>query len=412
MKNVTKNNFLIAILACLTCITVMAQSPDHTFNYQGQLLDDGSPPTGSYDIRVTAHINGVTGMVYGKESEHLATDVNKGLFNLSNVDIVDPSETSPLDGLELHLEIAVKPAGAATYEILSPRQVLHAVPYANNLTVNGATDNQVLTFVSDGIGGGTWIGQDNTHTAASPWTVVGNEISYGGHAKLTRTTDATLNTGSGTLVLGDESALNLVMDGNEILARDNGAAATLYVGVEGGAFTNGTPANKGLFSIGDNPSQITFDGDDIQKISNGNPANLFINFFGGGTYLSSLGELTSIRGRLTVREDVKQPIASNGMMKYMVDASCSGAVPVINKSYNGVSNTVISISTIGIAGECIIDFPNDINDRYWQASAKHPTGSRGVTCSQIGVNTDQLKCTRFNTLTGAGVNGGIMILVY
>lgn len=42
-------------------------------------------------------------------------------------------------------------------------------------------------------------------------------------------TDATLSTGSGFLVIGEITDLNLVIDDNEIIARDNGAASKLYL---------------------------------------------------------------------------------------------------------------------------------------------------------------------------------------
>lgn len=46
--------------------------------------------------------------------------------------------------------------------------------------------------------------------------------------------DASLSSGSGYVVLGDVSGSNLVIDNNEIIARDNGAGAKLYLNHEGG----------------------------------------------------------------------------------------------------------------------------------------------------------------------------------
>jgi hypothetical protein len=46
--------------------------------------------------------------------------------------------------------------------------------------------------------------------------------------------DANLSNGSGQVIIGTEGAANLVMDNNEIQARNNGAAADLYLQTEGG----------------------------------------------------------------------------------------------------------------------------------------------------------------------------------
>lgn len=57
---------------------------------------------------------------------------------------------------------------------------------------------------------------------------------------LTRTTDAGLNTNAATLTIGPTDGVNLAFDNNEILARDNGAASTLYLNT----------GSAGLVSIG------------------------------------------------------------------------------------------------------------------------------------------------------------------
>ncbi len=46
--------------------------------------------------------------------------------------------------------------------------------------------------------------------------------------------DASLSNGSGYVVLGDVSGSNLVIDNNEIIARNNGTGASLYINYEGG----------------------------------------------------------------------------------------------------------------------------------------------------------------------------------
>jgi Chaperone of endosialidase/LytTr DNA-binding domain/Head domain of trimeric autotransporter adhesin len=57
-------------------------------------------------------------------------------------------------------------------------------------------------------------------------------------------TDATLSDNSGYLVIGDVGGTNLVFDNNEILARNNGVNATLFLQNNGGAFEIGGSAFK------------------------------------------------------------------------------------------------------------------------------------------------------------------------
>jgi hypothetical protein len=51
---------------------------------------------------------------------------------------------------------------------------------------------------------------------------------------ITGGTDATLTNGSGYIVLGNETGQNIVLDNNEIMARNNGAASTLFLQRDGG----------------------------------------------------------------------------------------------------------------------------------------------------------------------------------
>ncbi len=51
--------------------------------------------------------------------------------------------------------------------------------------------------------------------------------------------DANLNPGSGTLQLGETNGVNMLLDNNEILARNNGGNSTLFLNIEGGGVKTG-----------------------------------------------------------------------------------------------------------------------------------------------------------------------------
>ena len=175
MKNLTKTFSLTCILIFMVVNSsiVMAGGSviNQSFNYQGQLLDNGSPANGNYDITVSAFFFASGGVVQGQVSFHLNTPVTNGLFTLDSVDVVDPVGVDPLDGLEVFLEVAVRPAGEGSYAALSPRQRIKAVPYANNMSRKEAVAGQVLTYD----GNGYWEPETITQT---PWSIDGSDIFY------------------------------------------------------------------------------------------------------------------------------------------------------------------------------------------------------------------------------------------
>ena len=122
-------------------------------------------------------------------------------------------------------------------------------------------------------------------------------------------------------------------------------------------------------------------------------------------------------GDITMDGDVKQPITSNGIMKYMVYSICS-LTPTIVRSYNGVSTAAITIANgATFPSTCRFKFPELISNRYFQVTAMGAPGTtgQGVSCHVLtGVSQpgDTLECTSFNTANGTPQDAYIMILVY
>ena len=78
----------------------------------------------------------------------------------------------------------------------------------------------------------------------------------GGHGlslnllRITSTTDASLASTQHGLQIGASSGANVIADGNEIIARDNGAAAALSVNITGGGVTLGDTTSEGAVVVG------------------------------------------------------------------------------------------------------------------------------------------------------------------
>jgi hypothetical protein len=98
------------------------------FTYQGRLTDGGAAANGAYDFRFILYNAAAGGAQVGPIVTQNGLPVSAGLFNVT-LDF-----GAVFDGTALYLEIAVRPAGSATYTPLNPRQALTPAPYAHYAT--------------------------------------------------------------------------------------------------------------------------------------------------------------------------------------------------------------------------------------------------------------------------------------
>ena len=154
-------------------------------------------------------------------------------------------------------------------------------------------------------------------------------------------TDARLD-GGGFVKLGSSSGKNMVIDENEIMARDNGLASDIYVNHHGGnTIINGDNGNVGIGSyspstklhiekgsdvkvggggfltLGDPADiNIAIDNNEIMSRDNGNTADLILNADGGrigiGTFTPN--EKLDVNGNLIVTGEIKSRNAGSANM--------------------------------------------------------------------------------------------------
>jgi len=186
-------------------------------------------------------------------------------------------------------------------------------------------------------------------------------------------TDASLTDDTGYLMIGDQDGTNIVMDDNEIIARNDGASADLIlnnnsgnVGISTGDspqaklhIMGGTHAGlsdgSGYLLIGDtNGTNIVMDNNDIIARNNGAAANLILNYYGGNVGIGSAYPTQ----KLQVNGSIRMIDGNQGDGKIMV-SSADGTASWTDASniddgdwtvsgsdvYHSVGNTGIGTST-------------------------------------------------------------------
>lgn len=190
---------------------------DHSFTYQGELLDSGSPASGTFDITIMAFADANASGSSLASSVHTGVSVESGLFTIEAVNL----GSLIYDGLDVWLQIQVKETSEQGFTVLAPLQKMHSVPYANTLVDNGATEGQVLTF-NDSAG---WVpaavdsGTDDQNIAGL--ALVNTSLTVGIENGNSQTIDlAPIQDGTGT---DDQNIAGSALNGTN-----------LTIGIEGG----------------------------------------------------------------------------------------------------------------------------------------------------------------------------------
>jgi hypothetical protein len=171
------------------------------------------------------------------------------------------------------------------------------------ISTNGGNANGILYLGANGINRVAINGEGNvgirTSLPAAPLHVFTGD-------------DAAANT-NGFLQLGATTSTNLVLDNNEILARNNGVVSTLFVGRDGSMVQIGnstatpgtklyvtsggnldlTEANSGFMVLGSTTgTNLAFDNNEIQARTNGVASTLFFQHKGGNVRIGD-GDFSS-----------------------------------------------------------------------------------------------------------------------
>ena len=126
MKNKLPLKFAVGLVLFaalgLPMSAVLAQGT--AFTYQGQLNNNGSPASGTYNLTFSLYNASSGGSQVGGTITNTGVSITNGLFTV----ILEFGD--PFDGTPYWLQIGVRTKGATLFSALSPRQELTPTPYA------------------------------------------------------------------------------------------------------------------------------------------------------------------------------------------------------------------------------------------------------------------------------------------
>src|SRR5882762_621029 len=123
-KSILRNIFVGLIFVCLTTSAAFAQTT--AFTYQGKLNDNGTPATGSYEMRFRLFNQAENGFEFGTPKIMSDIAVRDGIFTIK-IDVGDWT----FDQNDRFMEIAVRPQGSANpFTVLAPLQQITLAPKA------------------------------------------------------------------------------------------------------------------------------------------------------------------------------------------------------------------------------------------------------------------------------------------
>ncbi len=371
------------------------------FSYQGTLRLGNDRANGPYDFRFKLWDQVAGGTQLGSTQTKNDVPVTDGLFSTT----LDFGQ-APIDGDDIFLEIKVRDgASAGAYTLLTPRQRINATPYAVRALASG-----------DGGGG------------ASPWTVNGTKIYYNDG-----------NVGIGTI--NPAYPLDVKTSNSTPVSIEGGDRSYVRFAEQGsmrgyfGSWQNGTATNDADFEIGTSINntagsmhittkatpRITVDPNGRVGVGTVNPlAQLHVEAPSGTAPLRVRINGTSrfsvfSSGQTYLYGDAKQSNGFGGILKAAVYiSSCGGPVgasTAVTRQYNGVSAPAITAIDNG-TGKCIIDFPFNIDGRFWVAQPFNAPGAYGLAAMCNTSASDKLSCARWNTVTDLRTSGKLMVLIY
>jgi hypothetical protein len=345
---------------------------------QGRLTNaSGSPLTGTYSVMFRLYESEVGGTAVCTDTRSVS--VVNGLFS----DYMDHCYTD-INGQKLWLGVKVESDAEMT-----PRQVLMPVPYALSLvpdaTISGTTGSgRPILHLENWATEGRGLRSYAMATTSENYGVVGVSRSPAGY---------------GGYFYNNDGGVGLYGKGNPgVIGEGYGSFGSHGVVGRAGAFAAGIKGEGNITAYGGWFTSTDFVALYVTSNREDNTDALVVDGAQDG----------GIDFNVTTDGDVKQALASNGLVKAGVNAHCGSGPGITTRSFNNVGGTIVVTGTA--AGQCTINLGFNVYDRFFVATSQS-SAARFVSCYTSISSKNELYCRNWDA---AGVNqdGSIMLLVY
>lgn len=171
---------LCGVLAGLGVSGLAGAQLDNGFTYQGRLVDGGAPADGDYEVRLE-FFDAQTGGTSFLTIPFQPVTAEDGLFTVG-FSYVDELFDRPG---RVFVEIAVRPAGAGGFTVLSPRQRIDAAPLADKANIaEFAIDAPATTLTEAYAAGGGTLTTDTTTGRLDIEGFGGTRFSHGANGRV------------------------------------------------------------------------------------------------------------------------------------------------------------------------------------------------------------------------------------
>lgn len=302
--------FLAAALVAAVSSSALGQTALGTaFSYQGRLMNNGAPANGVFDVSFRLYGVSTAGLPLGSMVVLDDVTITDGLIT-ANVDF----GATAYVGQARWLEIGVRPGSSPSFfTLLSPRQPINPTPFSvsssNPWAINGTAISSTNTG-NVGIGTGSPVAKLTVHgtventTFADGVVRINTAVAGTGGFGHTITMDGDEINGWNTLNLNPNATNNILMVGGGGRVGIGSTAPATRLHVEGGS--DAEPVSGGFVTIGSTTgANIAIDNNEIMARTNGVASTLYLNFDGGTVDISG-ADVTKVKVLEVVGADLAE----------------------------------------------------------------------------------------------------------
>jgi hypothetical protein len=204
MKRTLQIIVAASLLLALNHLSSTGRAQGAAFTYQGQLQNNGSPASGTYNLTFSLFTNNTSGSAVAGPVTTNGVAITNGLFT-----VLINFGSSPFTGQTSWLQIGVESNGVGSFTPLSPRQQLTPVPYAIFANTSSNLSGTVSAAQLSGTVGNNQLANNSITVNAGTGLSGGGAAALGGSTTLNNAGVTALTGGGGVTVSAASGAVTL-----------------------------------------------------------------------------------------------------------------------------------------------------------------------------------------------------------